>query len=143
MNNSTFGLPLLLSRYDICSNRYGDVSIFPKNLVLGDIAEDFVERFIAGCESGMLHDCGHLVVEKKSGNILFMVSERIDDDEFISTEAMLEAEKLFEVDIIQMEMSANGDDKSYKLIAAFLDSSSKFPKAKELLEVIISGIKKR
>ena len=67
------GLPMSENQYRFCSDIYGH------DFFGYDADETFLEACGRGYDDGSLHGCGHLVIDKRTGEPAFLITSRLDD----------------------------------------------------------------
>lgn len=73
------GYPLVQSRYDMCSDRYGHlVDVAPQHH-----DDAFITAVREGFENGTLHDTGNVVLDRETNRLAFLVSLRLEDDTIV------------------------------------------------------------
>lgn len=123
-------------QYTVCSDVYGHRIQLP-----GPGYDDsFIEAVEAGYDNGQLHDNGHLVVDKATDKLAFLVTVRLEDDTLITANTLADLSVRYCVPVRLMAMPDGGPGlPAYQLIAAQLDRVEQFNIAYALTAAITAA----
>jgi hypothetical protein len=138
------GWPLVEARYEIHSDIYGHGVRLPYALAEEEFAREFVEAAVIGYERGLLHDLGHVVFDKLTGGIGFLLTIPIDPDESVDEDLVAATGNSHGVPVMKMAWShrpleADGAP-GMPILAAFVSDIAKFDTVKDLADSMQSAL---
>lgn len=130
------GYPLVEDQYTVCSDVYGHRIQLPR---LG-YEESFLEAVGVGYDNCKLHGNGHLVVDKATDKLAFLVTVRFEGDILIPAHTLVNLSARYGVPVRLMVMQDGGPGlPAYPLIAAQLDRIEQFDIAYALTADIVAA----
>lgn len=127
-------LPELEAHYTLCSSVYGDHVFVPPDATVDEAFLDAVER---GYEDGVLHDCGHLAMERATRKMCFLVAATLNKGTTLGEQELLQLST--EVGLPARLMTSTFEGQTRCLVVAQLDRVEDFDKP----PVLVSAVFKR
>jgi hypothetical protein len=128
----TRGWPLLQARYAVCSDPYGHRIDVPEGARAtprpGDVGDPMgVHAFFRACEErfddGTFHDCGHVVMDRRDGQLGFLVTVPLDPEDLAAEEDLAAVGAAHGVTVEGMAYPDLHGKPGTALVTAFLDET--------------------
>jgi len=133
LNAIPAGLPVLEDRYVLCCSQYGDHTRIPPQALYD---EAFVDAVDVGYRDGVLHDCGHLAMERTTGKLLFLVCVTLTAQTRLPESEVQELAKAHGVTLELMQSQGHPYLPATQEITARLERVEQFPLAPRLTQAI-------